>query len=333
MLMRWSQNPAGVTATIRAALGKMMHSFAVRWQRPTGRRIWDWNSKPTNPIDAVVSMSMRMLKPSWLLVSLALPLAAMAAQNQPGDSDMQVETIQKQMSPEQQAELFHFAQIGLQWVTGRMSFEEVKRTLGEPKEFEAAGDGVVDYAYFPKDMMVDFVFDNLHLIDGKPRINYFSIKIDDHVHTNIPYSEWASLGLHRIKRGELIDGVRTEERDFFVPTGILDISRSTPKNYATFAYRWPMSPDSTFDVTGGFSYLGEWINENREPTLDNFRNAVDLRDFGFGRHYLTPDELQERNEVKRQKFGDVNFCTGMTCPISGLWEGWANDVTTNVLQG
>jgi hypothetical protein len=40
------------------------------------------------------------------------------------------------------------------------------------------------------------------------------------------------------------------------------------------------------------------------------------------RTYLTPQELQERNHAKRQKYGYMNLCTGSVCPESGYWEGW-----------
>src|ERR1700744_6062686 len=102
MLTQWFQNPAGAIATTRPVHGKTMRSFVARWRRPTGRRRWGWHWRPTNPIDAVARMSMRMLIAGWLPVLLALPLTA-AAQDQRGGSDMQAIPAQKQMPPEQQA--------------------------------------------------------------------------------------------------------------------------------------------------------------------------------------------------------------------------------------
>jgi hypothetical protein len=262
---------------------------------------------------------------------LGLPLVALAAtKQQEGTTDMQSTTVRQEMSSEQQAQLFRLTKIGLSWVAGQMSFEDITRSLGQP-EYQNEQADLIKYAYYPKGMAVYFVLDKLHLVDGKPSIDFFRIKVDDSVRTDIPYAELDSLGLHRVVRGELIDGLRTEPGDFFAPTGIADVSRFYPKNYVGFTYRMPLSPDSLFDVYAGFGYLGQWINENGTAVLSNFRNAIDLRDLGVSRHYLTPDELEQRRLAKRRKYGEMNLCTGMLCPETGLLEGWTENGATDML--
>ncbi|KVO80155.1 hypothetical protein WL61_17930 [Burkholderia ubonensis] len=238
-------------------------------------------------------------------------------------------TISKPMTAEQQAMLMHFTNIGLKWVAGQMSFEEVTRRLGRP-EFRSEQIDIVEYVYFPEKVMsISFIFNRLRSTDGKPSIDTFSIQVRDDVRTNIPYERFDSLGLHRVVRGESIDGVRTEAADFFYPTGIAQVYGIRPKNSVTFSYRLPLNPDSKFDVYAGFGYLGEWVNESGEWTLNNFRNAVDLRSLNIGRHYLTPEELRQRQQAKRQKYGEMNLCTGMVCPETAIWQAWTSNGPTD----
>jgi|GEM_PF-989182 len=236
---------------------------------------------------------------------------------------MQDAMTEKQMTPGQQEQLLRFTEIGLQWIDGRIAFDDVTRALGTPKKFEAPGDNVIDYAYFQQGMTIDFIYNKLKLVDGKPGIDSFSIKISDDIHTNIPYERFESLGLHRLVRGESIDGVRIEQGDFFVPVGVADASRFYPENFFGFNYRLPMPPDSLFDVYVGLGYLGEWRDQGGgEAKLSKVRKAVDLRNLGISRHYLTPEELEQRHLAKRQKYGMMDLRTGMVCPETGLWESW-----------
>ncbi|WP_232439641.1 hypothetical protein [Burkholderia ubonensis] len=271
---------------------------------------------------------------SWLTV-LAGWSSACQAQPAPREGSEMQEKPVRMMTEAQQAKLMQFVRVGLKWVVGQIPFDEVVRTFGQPKKYEAEGVRMIEYAYdFDDDTMsVTFSYDKLHPIDGKPSINTFGIKVGDgvggDVYTNIPYEAWDSLGLHRLARGELIDGVRTETGDFFDPTGLRDISGWYPTNYVTFGYRLPMPLDSPFDVTAGFGYLGEWVSEKGGATLSNFRSAVNLRSIAIGRHYLTPDELQQRQLAKRQKYGEMNPCTGMACPETAIWQAWTSNGPTD----
>ncbi|AYZ62001.1 hypothetical protein EGY31_01190 [Burkholderia multivorans] len=249
---------------------------------------------------------------SWLTVLAGWSPACQAQPAPREGSEMQEKPV-RMMTEAQQAKLMQFVRVGLKWVVGQISFDDVVRTFGPP---EAEGVRMIEYAYYVDDDVISatFSYDKLHRIDGKPSLYGMSLKIRDDVYTSIPYETWDHLGLHRLMYGELIDGARTETGDFFDPTGRRDITGWDPKNYVTFSYRLPMPPDSLFDVGAGFGYLGEWINERGDATLSNFRNAVNLRDLGIGRHYLTPEELQQRQLAKRQKYGEMNLCTGMACP-------------------
>ncbi|WP_296228843.1 hypothetical protein [Ralstonia sp. UBA689] len=218
-------------------------------------------------------------------------------------------TATRMMAEAQQAQLIEFVRIGLQWMAGQLSFDVVVQRFGQPKKYEQPNN--IEYVFYLPDMSVEFQFDKLNLINGKPRLKGFKLEVDANVYTNIPYTTWDSLGM-----------VRAEPEVFFDPTGRRDVSGWDPKNYAAFKYRLPMPPDSPFTVSARFSYLGEWVNEYGDATLNNFRNAINLRDLSIGRYYLTPDDLQKRQQAKRQKYGEMRLCTGMICPETAIWEGW-----------
>ncbi len=246
---------------------------------------------------------------------------------------MNQEVTIQMMTAAQQAKLIQFVRIGLKWVAGQMPFEDVVRMFGLPKERAPDGVGWIKYTYYPDNVMsVTFTYNKLHLIDDKPGIDTFGIHVgyslSQDVYTDIPYETWDSLGLSRLVRGEPIDGGRREKEDFFDPTGRRDVSGYYPENYVSFGYRLPMPSDSPFDVTAAFGYLGEWINRAGRPTLSNLRSAVNLRSLSIGRHYLTPEELKQRDDAKRQKYGYMHLCTGMTCPESGIWEPWTSNGPT-----
>lgn len=244
---------------------------------------------------------------------------------------MSAKTLGKPMTDAQQAALMHFSEIGLKWVSGEVSFDEVVKIFGKP-DYQTEDSNSIQYAFYPEKVMsVRFTLDKLNLIDGKPRIGAFTIKVNDGIHTDIPYDRFEKLGLRRVERGESIDGVRVEQGDFFYPAGVADVYGTHPRNYATFSYRLPLPVDSPFDVYAGFGYLGDWINEaSRDWTVSNFRNAVDLRILNIARNYLTPAELQQREQAKRQKYGEMNLRTGMPCPETGVWQGFAENCTPDV---
>jgi len=305
--------------------GKTMPSCVATWLRRTGMRNWGWRSKRIRQTSAVMLMS-------WLTALASWSPACRAQETPKVGNEMQEKVQNRMMTEAQQAKLMQFVRVGLQWVAGQIQFDDVERTFGKPKKYEADGVRMIDYAYYVDDdvISVKFSYDKLSPIDGKPRLDGVELKVKEGVNTSIPYETWDSLGLVRAKRGALIDGVRTDQGDFFDATGLRDVTGWDPKNYVTFSYRLPMPPDSPFDVGAGFSYLGEWISEKGGSTFSNFGNAVNLRDLGIGRHYLTPAELRQREQAKRQKYGEMNLCTGMPCPETGVWQGFAENRTPDV---
>ncbi|KVW44039.1 hypothetical protein WK95_11430 [Burkholderia ubonensis] len=286
---------------------------------------WGWRSRHIKWISAAVHMSLPILITSWLLAS---PAIAQEPKTPMETTEMRDTATGKQMTAEQQMTLMRFTEIGLQWVAGKMRFDEVVQRLGKP-EYQSEQFDIVKFAYYPGDVMaISFTFNKLHPVEGKPGIDTFGIRIKDDVHTDIPYERFDRLGLHRIVRGESIDGLRTEPADFFSPSGRADFTRTLPENYVTFNYRLLLPPDSLFDIYMGIDYLGEWRNPDNEPTFRNLHNAVDLRGLSIGRYYLPPEQLQRRQQAKRQKYGEMNLCTGMICPETGLWEGWSQNGPT-----
>ncbi|MCA8277947.1 hypothetical protein LGN17_36350 [Burkholderia sp. AU30280] len=234
------------------------------------------------------------------------------------------------MDASQQEQLLRIFGIGLRWATGEISFDEVTRSLGAPSRFYAdapnAGADMSEYSYFLDGMTVDFIYDESRVIDGKPAVNELRIDVDEHVQTNIPKESYeARLPLHRLVVGESIDGVRTETSPYFLPAGI--VAADNP-NRARFGYRKLLPPDSPYDVYVGVDYLGKF--ENDGPEFLSLKNSVNLRAIQIYRVYLTPKELQQREQAKRQKYGEMNLRTGMPCPETGMWQGFAENCTPDV---
>ncbi len=84
-------------------------------------------------------------------------------------------------------------------------------------------------------------------------------------------------------------------------------------NRATLNYRLQLPNDSPFDVYAEFEY----DRDPDTPGKSTFENTDNFRSMRITRTYLTPQELQERNHAKRQKYGYMNLCTGSPCsPIA-----------------
>jgi hypothetical protein len=206
---------------------------------------------------------------------------------------------QKQMTEAQQTVLFRYTKLGLEWVSGKISLDDVITELGTPG-FHSDQPGKAEYSWFPgKVMSISFIFDRFNATDKNLRIDEFNIEIEDNVLTNIPYECFDELGMHRIVRGEKIDSVRTEQGEFFWPTGVVDASGGFPINYIGFAYRLSLPDGSPYDIRATVSYLAELVSETGPWDLKNVRRAVNLRELRIYRHYLSPDELKQRNDAKR----------------------------------
>ncbi|WP_143752741.1 hypothetical protein, partial [Burkholderia ubonensis] len=90
-------------------------------------------------------------------------------------------------------------------------------------------------------------------------------------------------------------------------------------NAQTFRYRAKDVPGSKFPVDVELFYAN--------PLDGSFPQM--LGEIRISRTYkiLTPEERKQRRleerQAKRQKYGEMNLCTGMLCPETGLWQGYA----------
>ncbi|CAI8696652.1 hypothetical protein BTK96_001833 [Burkholderia pyrrocinia] len=98
-------------------------------------------------------------------------------------------------------------------------------------------------------------------------------------------------------------------------------------NAQTFRYRAKDIPGSKFPVDVELFYAN--------PLDGSFPQM--LGEITISRDYkiLTPEEREQRRleqqQVKRQKYGEMNLCTGMICPETGIWEGWSDNGPTDAL--
>ncbi|MDR5748022.1 hypothetical protein QCE73_33055 [Caballeronia sp. LZ029] len=224
--------------------------------------------------------------------------------------------IQHDMSPESRARLIELAKLGALWVAGKTSLEDVERRFGQSKLIGPPDDDEKTYSFSNLDYGVHFNW-NLKLENAKEhRSRTFEIRLEANVRVNIDRDNLKdALGLNRTKVGELIDGVRKETLDYYA---YVPLPGRDP-DLVHLNYRFPLPDNSEFDVYAGFDYkrLPEQVGSTVENT-DNFRELK------ISRWYLTSTELKQRDDAKRQKYGDMNLCTGMPCPETGYWEAWGH---------
>ncbi|GJH11831.1 hypothetical protein CBA19CS11_23355 [Caballeronia novacaledonica] len=195
----------------------------------------------------------------------------------------------KMASAEQQRKIFEWLKFGLDWASGRAGSEELIRTFGRPK-LDNVLRKVRSLDYFP-----DFASISLesNIDDGSAKA--FTLTVSSELDTSIPKESYENLlGLHRVVRGELIDGQRTEESDFFnpniVPNGNPDV--------VTLIYRVPLPSESAFDVYVDIDYLGK--NEFDGPEFDSLKRTTNLRKITIHRFPLLLEELEQRNRAKQK---------------------------------
>ncbi|WP_075122850.1 hypothetical protein [Burkholderia paludis] len=98
-------------------------------------------------------------------------------------------------------------------------------------------------------------------------------------------------------------------------------------NLQSFRYRSKDIPGSQFPVDVELFYANP-LNGSSPPKLSEIT---------IHRAYkiLTPEEREQRHleqqQAKRLKYGKMNLCTGMTCPETGVWEGWWDNRPTDQL--
>ncbi|KVN19996.1 hypothetical protein WT09_09320 [Burkholderia stagnalis] len=128
--------------------------------------------------------------------------------------------------------------------------------------------------------------------------------------TDIPHTEFESL-LQLDNYWVDSDGKRHYENE------MLGRHPQTP-NLQSFRYRNKDTPGSKFPINVTLFYANP-LDGSFPPMLAEItiRRAYKI---------LTPEERKQRRleerQAKRQKYGEMNLCTGMLCPETGLWQGY-----------
>ena len=90
-------------------------------------------------------------------------------------------------------------------------------------------------------------------------------------------------------------------------------------NLQAFRYRSKDIPGSKFPVDVELFYAN--------PLDGSFPQKLSTIEISRAYTILTPEERKQRRleerQAKRQKYGEMNLCTGMLCPETGLWEGYS----------
>ncbi|BAN23886.1 hypothetical protein [Caballeronia insecticola] len=220
---------------------------------------------------------------------------------------------QRDLTDKQRDQIFRVTNIGLKWIAGTMSMDEVQNELGKKAPL-LPGD-LQSYIYGFDGFGAAFDIETKWDLQKHHISRRFSLDVEDWITSNIPRETFEqNLGLHRVQRGELIDGVRKEVLNYFnrpiLPTAF--------PNRVGLNLRLPLPDDLPFDVYVNLQYQ----RALDKPERSTFENTADFRSLEIERSYLTPEELQQRNDAKRQKYGYMGLCTGMICPETGYWEAW-----------
>ncbi|VXB50297.1 conserved hypothetical protein [Burkholderia sp. 8Y] len=235
-------------------------------------------------------------------------------------------SMQTPLTNEQISTVLRVSELGLQWVAGKISIEQVESALGKLEGSNINGES--SYYYDKGDFGANFdLLDN----NEKRRIGVgrsFGLRSSVVKSAHVPRETLEQqLGLHRNVPGELIDGVRREHLAYLAKP----ILETQAPDEVALNSRLPMPPGSPFDVRVRLVYR---TISNRASESD-FGTAANLRSITIERWYLTPAELQEREDAKRQRYGRMDLRTGKLCPETGWWEGWTkhNVVDKQVIRG
>ncbi|MXN79728.1 hypothetical protein GR157_34025 [Burkholderia sp. 4701] len=97
-------------------------------------------------------------------------------------------------------------------------------------------------------------------------------------------------------------------------------------NVQVYRYRAKATADSKFPVDVELFYVNP-VDGSSPPKLTDItiRRAY---------KFLTPEEREQRRleqqQAKRQKYGEMNLCTGMLCPETGMWQGFSESSSGDV---
>ncbi|MCA8277946.1 hypothetical protein LGN17_36345 [Burkholderia sp. AU30280] len=97
-------------------------------------------------------------------------------------------------------------------------------------------------------------------------------------------------------------------------------------NLQVFRYRTKSVPGSRFPVDVEVFYANP-VDGSSPPKLAEVRMMRAYK-------VLTPEERaqrrREQQQAKRQKYGEMNLCTGMLCPETGMWQGFSESNAADV---
>ncbi|WP_230948205.1 hypothetical protein [Burkholderia stagnalis] len=98
-------------------------------------------------------------------------------------------------------------------------------------------------------------------------------------------------------------------------------------NLQSFRYRSKDIPGSKFPVDVELFYAN--------PVDGSFPQMLGGITISRAYKILTPEERKQRRleerQAKRQKYGEMNLCTGMLCPDTGLWQGYTKTSSSDQL--
>ncbi|WP_250471127.1 hypothetical protein [Caballeronia sp. GAFFF1] len=221
---------------------------------------------------------------------------------------------QHEITADSRTRLIELAKIGVAWVAGRARLEDVEKRFGASRLIGPLDDEKT-YSFSNSDYGVFFNW-NPRLENANQRLGSRTVEIRLQSDTRVKIKGdelMEALGLRPTKAGELIDGVRRESLEHYAFVPIPDANA----NRVHLNYRLPQADDSDFEVYAGFEY--ERFPGQLNTAVDNMDS---FRQLEVSRQYLTPEELNQRNHAKRQKYGYMDLRTGMLCPETGWWEGW-----------
>ncbi|MPV65616.1 hypothetical protein [Burkholderia sp. BE17] len=107
-----------------------------------------------------------------------------------------------------------------------------------------------------------------------------------------------------------------------------EIAGRTPDapNVQVYRYRAKATAESKFPVDVELFYVNPVDGSSPSKLTDiTIRRAY---------KFLAPEEREQRRleqqQAKRQKYGEMNLCTGMLCPETGMWQGFSESNAADV---
>ncbi|MEC5407510.1 hypothetical protein VOM14_18345 [Paraburkholderia sp. MPAMCS5] len=98
----------------------------------------------------------------------------------------------------------------------------------------------------------------------------------------------------------------------------------------TYRYRANAGEHGRFPVDVELFFLDPAPNDSSRKTR-LIKITID-RDYPYLTPAMRKKKREEQNQKKRQTYGYMNLCTGTPCPETGVWEGWTDSGSTDVME-